>query len=60
MTMSKIIDIGNLGHDPEMRYTPNGQGGDQLQCGQQRVEEIQHPTTPGLWCHNIYLILKTV
>ena len=25
MTMNKIIVIGNLGSDPEMRYTPNGQ-----------------------------------
>ena len=25
-TMNKIIVIGNLGRDPEMRYTPNGQG----------------------------------
>ena len=25
MTMNKIIIIGNLGRDPEMRYTPNGQ-----------------------------------
>ena len=25
MTMNKIIVIGNLGRDPEMRYTPNGQ-----------------------------------
>ena len=24
--MNKIIVIGDLGHDPEMRYTPNGQG----------------------------------
>ena len=24
--MNKIIVIGNLGQDPEMRYTPNGQG----------------------------------
>lgn len=24
--MHKIIIIGNLGRDPEMRYTPNGQG----------------------------------
>ena len=24
--MNKIIVIGNLGGDPEMRYTPNGQG----------------------------------
>ena len=24
MTMNKIIVIGNLGRDPEMRYTPNG------------------------------------
>lgn len=24
--MNKIIVIGNLGADPEMRYTPNGQG----------------------------------
>ena len=24
--MNKIIVIGNLGRDPEMRYTPNGQG----------------------------------
>ena len=23
--MNKIIVIGNLGRDPEMRYTPNGQ-----------------------------------
>ena len=25
MTMNKMIVIGNLGGDPEMRYTPNGQ-----------------------------------
>ena len=25
-TMNKIIVIGNLGRDPEMRYAPNGQG----------------------------------
>jgi single-strand DNA-binding protein len=25
MTMNKIMVIGNLGSDPEMRYTPNGQ-----------------------------------
>jgi len=25
MTMNKIIVVGNLGRDPEMRYTPNGQ-----------------------------------
>ncbi len=25
MTMNKILVIGNLGRDPEMRYTPNGQ-----------------------------------
>ena len=25
--MNKIIVIGHLGRDPEMRYTPNGQGG---------------------------------
>ena len=25
MTMNKIIVIGNLGRDPEMRYTPSGQ-----------------------------------
>ena len=25
MTMNKMIIIGNLGTDPEMRYTPNGQ-----------------------------------
>ena len=24
--MNKIIVIGNVGRDPEMRYTPNGQG----------------------------------
>jgi len=24
MTMNKILVIGNLGSDPEMRYTPNG------------------------------------
>ena len=24
--MNKIIVIGNLGRDTEMRYTPNGQG----------------------------------
>ncbi len=24
--MNKIIVIGNLGRDPEMKYTPNGQG----------------------------------
>ena len=24
--MNKIIVIGNLGRDPETRYTPNGQG----------------------------------
>ncbi|MFL2783777.1 MAG: single-stranded DNA-binding protein, partial [Dehalococcoidia bacterium] len=24
MTMNKILIIGNLGSDPEMRYTPNG------------------------------------
>ena len=24
--MNKIVVIGNLGRDPEMRYTPNGQG----------------------------------
>ena len=24
--MNKIIVIGNLGRDPEMRYTPSGQG----------------------------------
>ena len=24
--MDKIIVIGRLGRDPEMRYTPNGQG----------------------------------
>ncbi len=24
--MNKIIVIGDLGHDPEMRYTPHGQG----------------------------------
>ena len=24
--MNKIIVIGNLGRDPEMRYTPGGQG----------------------------------
>ncbi len=24
--MNKIIVIGHLGRDPEMRYTPNGQG----------------------------------
>ena len=28
--MNKIIVIGNLGRDPEMRYTPNGQG---VTCG---------------------------
>jgi single-strand DNA-binding protein len=25
MTMNKILVIGNLGRDPEMRYTPSGQ-----------------------------------
>ena len=25
MTMNKIIVVGNVGRDPEMRYTPNGQ-----------------------------------
>ena len=25
MTMNKIIVVGNLGRDPEMRYTPSGQ-----------------------------------
>ena len=25
--MNKIIFIDHLGRDPEMRYTPNGQGG---------------------------------
>ena len=25
MTMNKMMIIGNLGRDPEMRYTPNGQ-----------------------------------
>ena len=25
MTMNKMIVIGNLGKDPEMRYTPSGQ-----------------------------------
>ena len=25
VTLNKIIVIGNLGRDPEMRYTPNGQ-----------------------------------
>jgi single-strand DNA-binding protein len=25
MTMNKMMVIGNLGSDPEMRYTPNGQ-----------------------------------
>ncbi len=25
MTMNKMMVIGNLGRDPEMRYTPNGQ-----------------------------------
>ena len=25
-TMNKIIVIGHLGRDPEMRYTPGGQG----------------------------------
>ena len=25
MSMNKILIIGNLGSDPEMRYTPNGQ-----------------------------------
>ena len=25
MTMNKMMIIGNLGSDPEMRYTPNGQ-----------------------------------
>ena len=24
--MNKIIVIGHLGRDPEMKYTPNGQG----------------------------------
>ena len=24
MTMNKVLVIGNLGNDPEMRYTPNG------------------------------------
>ena len=24
--MNKIIVIGHLGRDPEMRYTPNGRG----------------------------------
>ncbi len=24
--MNRIIVIGNLGRDPEIRYTPNGQG----------------------------------
>ncbi len=24
--MNKILVIGHLGRDPEMRYTPNGQG----------------------------------
>ena len=23
--MNKVILIGNVGHDPEMRYTPQGQ-----------------------------------
>ena len=26
MSYQKIVIVGNLGRDPEMRYTPNGQG----------------------------------
>jgi single-stranded DNA-binding protein len=29
--MNKLILIGNLGRDPELRYTPSGAGGNQLQ-----------------------------
>ncbi len=30
-TINKILVIGNLGRDPEMRYTPNGQ--QEFRCG---------------------------
>ena len=54
--MNKIIFIDHLGRDPEMRYTPNGQGGyddDQGGSGLLRVDSMRvygrnagNPTAP--------------
>ena len=33
---SKIVIVGNLGSDPELRYTPQGDGVCSIQCSHQR------------------------
>ncbi len=45
--MNKIIVIGHLGRDPEMRYTPNGQICTSLTnaSGSISVEGLSHDTT---------------
>ena len=42
--MNKIIVIGNLDRDPEMRYTPNGQSCTN-DLGNISVEGLSHDTT---------------
>ena len=33
MSFHTILIVGRLGRDPDMRYTPSGQAGDQFQRG---------------------------
>ena len=43
MSLNKVMIIGNLGRDPEMRYTPNGQAVTQLkvpQCLDRRIGDV--------------------
>ena len=54
-SVNKVILIGNLGRDPEMRYTPNGQPNTQFSIATSRSwkkdDEWQEETT---W-HNIVM-----
>ena len=37
--LNKVMIIGHLGRDPEMRYTPSGRPSDNIQCGNQSILE---------------------
>ena len=45
-SINKVLLIGNLGADPELRFTSGGGAGRQLQSGHQRVLAGQERRAP--------------
>ena len=61
MTLNKMMIIGNLGADPELRYTPSGKAVTNLRVAVNDLEvllSVLFPDPPALDCITIDDILR--